>query len=53
MLDETSGGEVPKGTIRITDSKIKISANLQNNGEPKPKRDRRVKHPKFKVKWTE
>ena len=53
ILDEASGADIPRGTIQITDSKIKISANLQNNGEPKPKRDRRVKHPKFKVQWTD
>lgn len=52
VFDNAAGCHSNKSTVKITGSTIEISANLQNNGETK-KRDRRVKHPKFKVKWTE
>ena len=37
-----------------TDAQVKtqISANLSVSGKP-PRKDRRTKHPKFKVQWTD
>ena len=37
-----------------TDAQVKsqISANLSMSGKP-PRKDRRTKHPKFKVQWTD
>ena len=52
VFDNAAGGHSNKSNVKITGQTIEIATNLANNGEPK-KRDRRVKHPKFKVKWTQ
>ena len=51
VFDNAAGCHSNKSNVKITGSTIEISAIVQNNGDVK-KRDRRVKHPKFKVKWT-
>ena len=51
VFDNAAGCHSNKSNVKITGSTIEISAIGQNNGDGK-KRDRRVKHPKFKVKWT-
>ena len=51
VFDNAAGCHSNKSNVKITGSTIEISTIVQNNGDGK-KRDRRVKHPKFKVKWT-